>query len=161
MRRPTTTATRTARVELLEPRRLLSATHIVDQLNFAFPLGAADPAGIATDAQGNFYVGGHFEGTVDFNPARRKRFNLTAISDAGDPFVAKYSPDGRLFWAVQISHASAISGRRDLSADSLAADPTGNVYLAGNFEGTTDFNPGAGVANLTPGANAGGDAFIL
>jgi hypothetical protein len=150
-----------ATIESLEPRRLLSAIHIADQLAFAFPLGAADPVGIATDAQGNIYVGGHFEGTVDFNPARRKHFNLTAVNVAGDPFVAKYSHDGRLFWAEQISFASTVSGRRDLTAGSLAADAAGNVYLGGGFLGTTDFDPGAGVFNLTPGTNAGGDAYLL
>jgi hypothetical protein len=90
----------TASVEPLEPRRLLSTTNLADQLKFAFPLGAADIAATATDAQGNVYIGGNFEGTVDFNPARRKHFNLTALNTGGDPFVAKYSSAGGLVWAV-------------------------------------------------------------
>ena len=36
--------------------------------------------------------------------------------------------------------------------DALAVDPSGNIYTAGGFSGTVDFNPSdAGVANLTGG----------
>jgi hypothetical protein len=154
-------AAKAAIIESLEPRRLLSTTNLADHLNFAFPLGSTDIVNTATDAQGNVYVAGNFRGTIDFNPARRKHFNLTALNEGGDPFVAKYSSAGRLFWAVQISHVAAISGTTDLTANSLAADADGNVYVSGNFRNTTDFNPGAGVFNLTPGANADGDAFLL
>jgi hypothetical protein len=148
-------------VEPLEPRRLLSTTNLADQLEFAFPLGSTDITATATYAQGNVYVTGNFKGTVDFNPARRKHFNLTALNAGGEPFVAKYSSAGRLFWAVQVSHVAAISGTRDVTANALAADANGNVYLSGNFRNTTDFDPGAGVFNLTPGANADGDAYLL
>src|SRR4051812_48958834 len=157
----TTAAAKASIIEFLEPRCLLSTTNLADQLNFGFPLGPTDIAGTASDAQGNVYVAGNFQGTIDFYPARRKHFNLTALNQGGDPFVAKYSSAGRLFWAVQIGHVAAISGTRDLTADALTVDAAGNVYLAGNFRNTTDFDPGAGVFNLTPGANADGDAYLL
>ncbi|MFA6152907.1 MAG: SBBP repeat-containing protein [Chitinophagaceae bacterium] len=41
----------------------------------------------------------------------------------------------------------------------LAADPAGNVYSIGYFSGTTDFDPGAGIFNMT--AVGKSDAFIL
>ena len=37
----------------------------------------------------------------------------------------------------------------------LATDDTGNVYLAGQFAGTTDFDPGSGVFQLTPTGSIG------
>ena len=44
---------------------------------------------------------------------------------------------------------------------SLAVDDSGQAYLTGNFQGTTDFDPGAGVANLTsPGGTEIGRAHV-
>lgn len=41
---------------------------------------------------------------------------------------------------------------------STATDGDGNVYIAGHFNGTRDFDPGSGVVNLTAGGQA--DIFI-
>lgn len=147
-------------VESLESRRMLAANP-ADALAFAFPLGQADVVGVATDAAGNVYVGGHFEGTVDFNPSRRKTFAMTSTANDGDPFVAKYSPNGGLFWAVHFGKANATPGRRDVFASAIAVDATGNVYLGGHYEQTVDFDPGPGVSNLTAGTNADGDGYLL
>lgn len=45
----------------------------------------------------------------------------------------------------------------------IALDTTGNIYVAGNFGGTADFDPNAGVANLTSVGSFGGyeDAFVF
>jgi hypothetical protein len=45
--------------------------------------------------------------------------------------------------------AKKIGGPGPDQARSVAVDPTGNVYLAGTFSGTVDFDPGPGVSNLT------------
>jgi hypothetical protein len=43
-------------------------------------------------------------------------------------------------------------------AEAVAADNIGNLYLAGSFNGTVDFDPGPGIFNLTSTGNA--DAFL-
>ena len=49
----------------------------------------------------------------------------------------------------------------DVSADiitDMVVDPAGNVYVAGTFEGTVDFDPGAAVAGIT--SLGGTDVFV-
>jgi VCBS repeat-containing protein len=45
------------------------------------------------------------------------------------------------------------------AADAVAADAAGNLYVAGSFNGTVDFDPGAGTTNLT-NADTTADAFL-
>ncbi|MEI8024114.1 MAG: SBBP repeat-containing protein, partial [Actinomycetota bacterium] len=44
------------------------------------------------------------------------------------------------------------------SGGSVAVDSSGNIYTTGSFEGTVDFDPGVGTANLT--AVAFSDVFV-
>ncbi|HEY7120306.1 MAG TPA: SBBP repeat-containing protein [Tepidisphaeraceae bacterium] len=144
-----------ARVESLESRMLLAA-----DLSFAYQIGSP-PAGtaanndlgnaVAVDRWGNFYVAGGFAGTVDFNPSRRKTFNLTSTA-LTDAFVAKYAPDGSLLWARQAG------GFGEDQATSVVVDRSGNVYVGGAFASDADFRPGKKLAILT---SVGGlDAFL-
>ena len=57
-------------------------------------------------------------------------------------------------WAKKIGGASFSN---DIGT-CIATDVSGNVYTAGNFSGTVDFDPGAGVYNLT--ASGGEGIFI-
>jgi hypothetical protein len=56
-------------------------------------------------------------------------------------------------WAKSIGGSSADIGY------STVVDSSGNVYTAGSFQGTVDFDPGAGTANLTSVGSS--DVFIL
>lgn len=64
-----------------------------------------------------------------------------------------YATDGDYLWAGAIHCSYAATG-----GISLEADSDGNVYTAGRFWGTADFDPGTGTANLTPVGD--GDIFI-
>ena len=107
---------------------------------------------VAADASGNVYVAGEFNGTVDFDRGTGV-FNLTSTG-APDAFLAKYNAAGSLLWAGQITDAGPINGYRL----GLTTDSGGNVYLTGQFTGTTDFDLGAGVTTLNSGPSAA--AFV-
>ncbi|MCE9529419.1 MAG: SBBP repeat-containing protein, partial [Planctomycetales bacterium] len=109
---------------------------------------------VVIDATGNSYVTGEFRGTVNFNP--QGTFNLTAPGTLGVPdcFIAKYSPTGAFLWAKQIGNTGNDWG------NDIALDPSGNLYVAGMFAGTVDFNPDPAVANNRTNVGAA-DAFLL
>ena len=107
--------------------------------------------GIAVDATGNVYTTGYFTGTVDFDPNAGVS-NLTAVS-GNDIFVSKLDATGNLVWAKAMGGISSDFGY------GIAVDATGNVYATGNFNGTVDFDPNAGVLNLTSAAGSN-DIFV-
>ncbi len=98
-------------------------------------------AGVAVDANGSVYITGSFSGTADFDPSPGV-YNLTSAG-TDDAFVSKLDAAGNFLWARQLG------GTGVDYASALAADDAGNVYTTGLFDGTADFDPGAGVYNLT------------
>ncbi len=96
---------------------------------------------IAVDASGNVYTAGQFGETVDFDPGAGT-FNLTSAG-VNDIFVLKLDASGNFAWAKQFG------GTLQEIPWSLTLDVSGNIYTTGSFEGTADFDPGAGINNLT------------
>ncbi|MCT7956699.1 Ig-like domain-containing protein [Laspinema palackyanum] len=105
---------------------------------------------ISVDSSGNVYTTGSFQGTADFNPGAAT-FNLTSAGGS-DAFISKLDASGNFLWAKQLG------GGSDDNSYSLSLDSSGNVYTTGTFQGTVDFDPGAGTANLT--SAGGADGFI-
>ena len=105
---------------------------------------------IALDASGNVFTTGYFQGTVDFDPGAGT-FNLTSVGSA-DIFISKLNAAGNFVWAKKMG---GIGGEEGYSID---LDGSGNVYTTGYFQGTVDFDPGAGTFNLTSAGS--GDIFI-
>jgi predicted transcriptional regulator len=106
---------------------------------------------VAVDSSGNVYTAGYFKSTlVDFDPGSGTA-NLTPTGGT-DVFVSKLDSSGNYVWAKSFGGPMADSGR------SVAVDSSGNVYTTGTFEGTGDFDPGSGTANLT--SNGGTDVFV-
>jgi hypothetical protein len=112
---------------------------------------ADDPNGIAVSNAGNVYSAGTFQGTSNFNP--HGTFNMTSTGGANDIFVSKLDPAGNFAWAVHIG-----SGVND-TGNGVALDGLENVYVVGNFQGSADFDPGAGVTTLTSAGSS--DAYAL
>lgn len=104
---------------------------------------------ITIDASGNVYTTGLFEGTVDFDPGAGT-FNLSSISS--DIFVCKLDASGNFIWAKAMGGSGLDYGY------SIATDASGNVLITGQFQLTSDFDPNAGVFNLTSAGND--DIFI-
>ncbi|MBL7798333.1 MAG: hypothetical protein JNJ90_17695 [Saprospiraceae bacterium] len=109
--------------------------------------------GIARDASGNVYATGYFDGeNVDFDPGPGIA-GLTSSASTSSLFIVKYDASGNYIWAKAIVGTNAVRG------EGIAVDAGGNVYVAGGFYGTADFDPGPGTANLNSGFG-GVDAFI-
>ena len=101
--------------------------------------GQCEAYGIAVDGSGNVYTTGHFYGTADFDPGSGTQ-NRTAVGGS-DVFVSKLDAAGGFVYA------QVIGGSSSESAAGIAVDAAGNVYTTGRFEGTADFDPGAGMQN--------------
>ena len=115
--------------------------------------GNADDFGrtITYDGNGNIYIAGYFQGTVDFDPGSGTS-NLTALGSASNIFVQKMNTNGNFIWA------KSVSGTSDGIPLFVTTDVNGNVYTTGEFKGTADFDPGTDIANLT--SNGAEDIFI-
>nr|MBK9652688.1 hypothetical protein [Bacteroidota bacterium] len=95
-------------------------------------------------------VAGHFTNTVDFDPDTSAHF-IQACAD--DYFVAKYDSNGKFIWV------KSFCGSYSAISVGLQTDDNKNVFVAGNFIGKVDFNPGPGKANvISKGIN---DIFIV
>ena len=112
----------------------------------------AQPTDILLDPLGNIYVTGFFVDTVDFNPGSGA-FYLTADSGTTDVFILKLSPEGNFIWAKNMGGNSGYN-----YCSSITIDPLYNIYIAGNFTNTVDFDPGADTFNVA--AIGGADIFI-
>lgn len=107
-------------------------------------------SGLAADAEGNVYMTGHFTGTTDMDPGP----GITSFSATNtDAFVVKLDANGNLLWAAQLT------GNFEAYGVDVAVAPDGSVIVVGQFIGTVDLDPGAGVQNVT--ATGVADLFIL
>ena len=130
---------------------LVSAQNLI--VNWANAIGGAAGNEViqstVVDASGFVYIGGSFEGTVNFNP-NGTASNLTSAGFS-DAFFAKYTSAGLLVWANRLGS----TGSDEVYA--ITVDGSGNVYVAGYFNATVDFDPSATTSNLT--ASGSDDIF--
>jgi hypothetical protein len=103
------------------------------------------------DLNGNVYTTGYFQGTTDFDPGPGV-YNLISPSSY-NIFISKLDSSGNFIWAKNIGGASTEY------TNSIVTDAFGSVYTTGIFQGIVDFDPGAGIANVTSNGNY--DAFVL
>lgn len=100
--------------------------------------------GIAVDGSGNVYTTGWYDGTADFDPGAGT-FNLTANNGPGyyDVFISKLNANGDFVWAKSMGSSGSDEGM------GIELDAAGNIYITGSYAYTVDFDPGAGVVNLS------------
>jgi hypothetical protein len=105
---------------------------------------------IAIDDSLNVVVTGTFGDTIDLDPG--PAVSQFVPSGSYDIFILKLNQNGDHIWS------GAIGGPNTNTAPELLTDSS-NIYIAGNFSGTADFDPGPGILNQT--ATGSSDAFIL
>jgi len=88
------------------------------------------------DGNENIYTTGGFAGAADFDLGAGSEV-LVAVGDR-DIFISKLNTDGGYVWAV------SMGGPLKEFGQGIAVDAEDNVYIAGNFQGTVDFNPATG-----------------
>lgn len=107
---------------------------------------------VKLDNSGNIYLIGNFRGTVDFNPS--PSVASTTTSNGGDDiFILKLNINGNY-----VLH-KRIGGPGNEKGNAITLDPFVIPYITGSFEQTVDFNPDAGVTNLTADGNR--DGFVM
>ena len=106
---------------------------------------------IGVGPDGNVYVGGVFNGSVDFDPGPGS-FVMNASGNA-DAFLICLSPQGNFLWGAQLSGNGASE-----NLNAIVFDVNGDVIAGGNFQSTIDFNPGPATFLMTSAGLS--DAFI-
>jgi hypothetical protein len=105
---------------------------------------------LAVDGSSNIYISGSLSSgsTVDFDPNSGTQ-NRSATN--GQIFYAKYNSSGSFLWAKNTGSASGNQ------CYDLALDASNNLFVTGNFSGTTDFNPDGVSTNFT---NTSGSTYV-
>jgi hypothetical protein len=132
---------------------LIANTAFSQNLVWAKTMGASmNEVGrsLVTDANGNVYVTGYFQTTVDFNPGPGV-LNLT--SQGGyDFFIQKLDQNGNLIWAQSYGSVNHDYGYQ------IKLSPNGDVVVSGIYNNTVDFDFGPSTSTLTANSD---DLFIL
>ena len=109
---------------------------------------------VATDNNGNCYFKGSFGGQIDIDPSPTGTYSITTGGGVGTraEYILSLNAAGTFMWGRKIAGFSA--GYR---GPTIHLDNQNRFYTTGQFSGTTDFDPDAGVANLscTPGTGGG------
>ncbi len=122
--------------------------------NWAKSFGGAgndivSPGAMRVNNNGEPHITGRFSGTADFGG-----ITLSSSSN-GNIFLIAYNNVGNTKWALSLNSSQGLDG-----GHRVAFDAQKNVYLAGWFRGTTNFN-GKGVFNITANGNDdAGDIFL-
>jgi hypothetical protein len=109
--------------------------------------------GVALGPDGSVYVTGFFHGTATFsNPAGQR--TLTSRG-AADIFIARYTADGSLLWAVRAGGSQTDTGL------AIAVDSQGQAVVTGAFAGEARFDDSAAPNAATLRSAGGNDIFLV
>jgi gliding motility-associated-like protein len=115
--------------------------------------GSTYPSHMTIDQNGNLYIVGRTTTTysVNFNPNGSALISASTIEP--DVFVLKLDSNGNFVWVKSIGG----SGAENVSK--VIVDGNGKLFIAGDFNSSTDFIPGSGSNVLT--SYGGKDVFLL
>jgi hypothetical protein len=109
---------------------------------------------LSIDGSSNLVCVGNFNGIIDFDPGPGT-FSLNTVNGYYHTSVSKYDPAGNLVWAGMLGGSDLCWGT------AIATDAGNNIYVTGYFQGSIDFDPGAGSFSLTSNGFTTWDVFIL
>ena len=96
---------------------------------------------MAVDGAGNIYVAGTFEGTIDLDPDTGIDSHTASGSNA--TYIVSFDSSGIFRWG------GAWGGQRDGEVNGIDVDSSNNLYIAGWFQDTVDFDIGSGTTELS------------
>lgn len=106
------------------------------------------------DGSNNIYCVGGFTGTIDVDKSANI-YNLTSIGQ-NNMFVLKEDAVGNFIWAKPFLCKSPVNiGFGFTGPTSISLDANGNIYIAGTFSDTMDFDPGPGTFYMMPPIGSG------
>lgn len=108
--------------------------------------------GVTHDANGNVFLCGSFEGTVDFDPSDGPDGADTFTAVSTDAFIASYTTAGVFRFALHLTGSDLIFPYI------IDTDTNGNIFVCGAFGLTVDFDAGPGTQDRT--ADNDGDGFL-
>lgn len=94
---------------------------------------------IAVDSQGNVFICGNSNDSVDFDTGEQTHI---IVNPNQNGFVAKYDSAGNFLWAF------ALQSGLGSTAEKLVMDADDNLIVTGHASGEIDFDPGEGTAIL-------------
>lgn len=97
-------------------------------------LGSVQCYSIKLDISENIFISGSLWGSMDFDPDTNAVHNLASAGE-WDTFVEKFDSQGNFEWV------KSFQGPKSDFVNNIATDISGNVYLAGGFETSVDFDP--------------------
>ncbi len=106
---------------------------------------------VVVDTNSDVIVVGNFTGTMDFDPGTGVD-SYTSTAASWDTFISKYSSGGTYLWTKVLMGDQLISGSVDV-------DTSNNIYVAGGFRGTVDFDPSVTTNNIA--ASASSDMYVI
>ncbi len=122
----------------------LWAKHFIEQTGFSSNSGGNS---IALDVSNNIYITGTFQDTVDFDPGTG--VNNLISTGMTSIYVSKLDASGNFIWAQRMGGYQLGAGGEGDQGNSIAVYGPDYIYTTGNFQSTSDFDPSAGVYNLT------------
>jgi hypothetical protein len=95
---------------------------------------------ITTDRASNIYMTGNFLNPTDLDPST----NVVLHTGRYEAFVAAWGPAPDYRWSVSFGDPTSTHSQW-AEGCAIAVDNTGRVFVAGNFTGNVDLDPGPGV----------------
>jgi len=140
--------------------KLDAADNFVKVLTFGSPTGAnyIGVTAMSKDVSGNLFLSGYFNTTLDFDPDTAATHNVNPSGNA--VFLLKLDANENFLWVKHWADnfdAGNANGTEE-EGPAMVIDASGNVCFAGRYKETVDFDPGAGVFNLT---SVGPQGYIL